>query len=73
MSEDIDIKVVMHPPAAALKKGGSDRARLKALHAAVARLLEELGFPLVEQAENPQYGILIGTTWWTRATGQHLM
>lgn len=53
MSEDIDIKVVMHPPATALKKGGSDRARLKALHAAVARLLEELGFPLVEQAENP--------------------
>ncbi len=53
MSEDIDIKVVMHPPAAALKKGGSDRARLKALHAAVARLLEELGFSLVEQAENP--------------------
>ncbi len=53
MSEDIDIKVVLRPPAFALKKDRGNRARLKALHQAVAELLGKLGFPLIEQTGNP--------------------
>lgn len=57
MSEDIDIKVILAPTAKPLKKGRSDRMRLKALHARIPELFEELGFPLLEYpdgADNPR-------------------
>lgn len=46
MSEDIDIKVVLDPPARPLKKGRGNRVRLTALHQAIPKLLAELGLPL---------------------------
>lgn len=56
MSEDIDIKVVLDPTAKPLKKGVTDRVRLKALHERIPELLEGLGFPLLEYPEgsNPR-------------------
>ncbi len=51
MSEDIDIKVLLAPTAKPLKKGQSGRVRLKALHELIPKLLEELGFPLLECAD----------------------
>jgi len=56
MSEDIDIKVILAPSEKPLKKGRSDRMRLKALHKRIPELLEKLGFPLLEYphgADNP--------------------
>jgi hypothetical protein len=47
MSEDIDIKVVLQPPATPLSKGRGDRARLKVLHEHVRQMLDRLGFPLL--------------------------
>jgi len=51
MSEDIDIKVLLAPTTKPLKKGRGDRMRLKALHELIPKLLEELGFPLLEYGE----------------------
>lgn len=51
MSEDIDIKVLLAPTEKPLKKGRGDRMRLKALHELIPKLLEELGFPLLEYAD----------------------
>ena len=51
MSEDIVIKVLLAPTAKPLKKGRGDRMRLKALHELIPKLLEELGFPLLEYGE----------------------
>jgi hypothetical protein len=51
MSEDIDIKVLLAPTEKPLKKGRGDRMRLKALHDRIPKLLEELGFPLLEYGE----------------------
>lgn len=56
MSEDIDIKVILSPTIAPLKKNRGDRSRLKALHDALPPLLDSLGFPLLEYpdgARNP--------------------
>lgn len=50
MSEDIDIKVLLKPTDGPLKKGAGERARLKALHACIPKLLTHLGFPLLEYA-----------------------
>lgn len=52
MSEDIDIKVVLAPTAKPLKKGRKDRVRLKALHSAIPPVLEQLGFPLLNYADD---------------------
>ncbi len=46
MSEDVDIKVVLHP--VALKKSVGNRARLVALHKELAALLTRLSLPLLE-------------------------
>lgn len=57
MSEDIDIKVILAPTEKPLKKGRSDRMRLKALHEHIPKLFDELGFPLLEYpdgADNPR-------------------
>lgn len=56
MSEDIDIKVVLSPTEKPLVKGRSDRSRLKVLHELVPKLLEKLGFPLLEykDGDNPR-------------------
>lgn len=51
MSEDVDIKVVLTPPDKPFRGGRGDRARLKALHERLPKLLEELGFPLLEYQE----------------------
>jgi len=51
MSEDIDIKVLLAPTTKPLKKGRGDRMRLKALHELIPKLLDELGFPLLEYGE----------------------
>lgn len=51
MSEDIDIKVVLTPTVKPLKKGMGDRVRLKALHERIPKLLNDLGFSLLEYAE----------------------
>jgi len=48
MSEDIDIKVILQPPASPLKGDRGNRARLKALHQHVEQLLADLGFTLLE-------------------------
>lgn len=57
MSEDVDIKVLLAPTAKPLKKGRGDRMRLKALHELIPKLLDELGFPLLEYpdgVDNPR-------------------
>lgn len=57
MSEDIDIKVLLRPTAKPLKKGRGDRMRLKALHDLIPKLLDKLGFPLLEYpdgVDNPR-------------------
>lgn len=56
MSEDIDIKVLLEPTAVPLKGGAGSRLRLKELHENIARLLDNLGFPLLEYPEgsNPR-------------------
>jgi hypothetical protein len=51
MSEDIDLKVLLTPTEVPLKKGAGDRVRLKALHDLIPKLLEGLGFPLLEYPE----------------------
>lgn len=50
MSEDIDVKVVLLEPSHALKKGSGNRARLKALYAAIERMLGEAGFEIPAMA-----------------------
>lgn len=55
MSEDIDIKVVLSPPEKPFSKGRGNRARLKVLHEQLPKVLEQLGFPLLQ-------------TWWALAT-----
>ena len=49
MSEDIDIKVALNPPATALRPTFGQRSRLKALHDTVLRIFERLGLPLITQ------------------------
>jgi hypothetical protein len=51
MSEDIDIKVVLTPPEKPFRGGRNDRARLKALHEEIPKLLAQLDFPLVQYGE----------------------
>lgn len=51
MSEDIDIKVVLTPPEEPFSKGRGDRARLKALHEHLPKVLEQLEFPLLQYGE----------------------
>jgi hypothetical protein len=51
MSEDIDIKVQLTPPEKPFSKGRGDRARLKVLHDEIPKLLERLGFPLLQYGE----------------------
>ncbi|WAC71106.1 nucleotidyl transferase AbiEii/AbiGii toxin family protein [Roseateles sp. SL47] len=56
MSEDIDIKVVLSPPSAELKKDISCRARLRALHAAIESVLASAEFKVpdvVDGRRNP--------------------
>jgi Nucleotidyl transferase AbiEii toxin, Type IV TA system len=56
MSEDVDIKVLLAPTEKPLKKGAGDRMRLKALHAHIEQLLNNLGLPLLKYPEgnNPR-------------------
>lgn len=56
MSEDIDIKVLVAPTEKPLKKGRSDRIRLKALHDHIPVVLDNMGFPLLEYPDgaNPR-------------------
>ncbi|OZI58498.1 nucleotidyl transferase AbiEii/AbiGii toxin family protein [Bordetella genomosp. 1] len=54
MSEDVDIKVVLHPPSLPLRKGAGERARLTALHRAVCGLLADMDLALGHPPENPR-------------------
>lgn len=57
MSEDVDIKVVLSEPSTPLKKDVSYRARLKALHHALAELLNHLDLHVPAEVDgrgNPQ-------------------
>jgi Nucleotidyl transferase AbiEii toxin, Type IV TA system len=51
MSEDIDIKIVLEPPSLPLAKEISTRARLKALHSAIEKMIGLLEFEVPAQVD----------------------
>lgn len=58
MSEDVDIKVILAAPSTELKANTGHRARLKALHQALADMLDELGLVVPDMQDsraNPSF------------------
>lgn len=55
MSEDIDIKVLLKPPATPLSPRFGRRSRLRALHDSVLRVFQQLDLPIINSdgSENP--------------------